>query len=204
VEKSIDSSDPSLQKCSKCAELIQLEAIKCRYCGSSLLPTFDHKIRAYLRNPKNRTPLIILLIIIITVTGFGIHQINLSKEMAALRSTGQVCVYGDETKAKNFGCSHYPKLKFDFCTTAEVIRPYWSDGKNYPTFFSTTGDTSGRITGVHGEGCYDPLPTAFTYDGEINFRAGSYQLNSLKYAITDLETSLGGAGAFYVEVTIAK
>ncbi len=133
-EKRIENEEVNTEdskKCPKCAEIIKSEALKCRYCGSDLVPTGMEKISintlAMLRNlfsEKNsyKTWAIILVLLVFLL----IYGINTSKarEIAALETNGEVCVFNEDMSI-NFGCADYPKINFKFCAKHPYYNLYY-------------------------------------------------------------------------------
>jgi hypothetical protein len=198
------------KKCKYCAELINVEAIKCKHCGSSLTPNSSEKIKTYLNSDQGKIVSVISACLLLIFSAVFINQSNKAKEMALLNSSGQICVFTDDSPRVSFGCTKYPTGEILFCSTAKVFRPFWRDndedvqlqGANYN---GRIGFTTGS---VNGQSCVNPsVPNLFVYKWTTDFRVGAYRMLSIEYENLegDSYVSDGSAGGdFTVEISIKE
>ena len=206
-----------VKKCKFCAEPINIEAIKCKHCGSSLVPNSTDKINAFLKSDNGKIVSVISLCLLLVIGGFLINDSNnkkelliLNAEIKQLNSNGQICAYGDENKTENFGCYDYPNAVIGFCSSAKVLNPFWAEESTewlQVEGANELGQVQGSYSDEPGFICSDTTyPNFFTFKWKTDFRIGTYRLLSLEYA------ELGGypldensnAASFYVEVSIKK
>ena len=198
------------KKCKYCAELINVEAIKCKHCGSSLTPNPSEKIKTYLKSDQGKIVSVISACLLLIFSAVFINQSNKAKEMALLNSSGQICVFTDDSPRVSFGCTKYPTGEILFCSTAKVFRPFWREndedvqlqGANYN---GRIGFTTGS---VNGQSCVNPsVPNLFVYKWTTDFRVGAYRMLSIEYENLegDSYVSDGSAGGdFTVEISIKE
>jgi len=198
------------KKCKYCAELINVEAIKCKHCGSSLTPNSSEKIKTYLNSDQGKIVSVISACLLLIFSAVFINQSNKAKEMALLNSSGQICVFTDDSPRVSFGCTKYPTGEILFCSTAKVFRPFWREndedvqlqGANYN---GRIGFTTGS---VNGQSCVNPsVPNLFVYKWTTDFRVGAYRMLSIEYENLegDSYVSDGSAGGdFTVEISIKE
>jgi hypothetical protein len=197
------------KKCKYCAELINVEAIKCKHCGSSLTPNSSEKIKSYLMSDQGKIVSVISACLLLILSAVFINQSNKAKEMALLNSSGQICVTGVGEPSVDFGCTDYPNGEIYFCTSAKVLNPFWA-GKEAEEAFQGT-NYNGRIRGIRpgeiGHNCPTAsLPNLFAYKWVSDFRVGTYELLSIEYVELEDDSYISGsrAGDFNVEISIKK
>lgn len=198
------------KKCKYCAELINIEAIKCKHCGSSLTPNPSEKIKTYLKSDQGKIASVISACLLLIFSAVFINQSNKAKEMALLNSNGQICVFTDDSPRVSFGCTKYPTGEILFCSTAKVFRPFWREndedvqlqGANYN---GRIGFTTGS---VNGQSCVNPsVPNLFVYKWTTDFRVGTYRMLSIEYETLEGDSYVtdGSAGGdFTVEISIKQ
>jgi hypothetical protein len=157
----------------------------------------------------SRLPLSTMIVIaIVSAAIFGIYQVNVSNEIKALQSYGRICVYPDSELTKSYGCADYPKVEFSFCSTAEVLDPFFPD-KDYRNLVRNDyyGRVSASLNGTDGKNCTDPsFPNLFMFSGDIDFRVGVYELMYAEYSTLtgDDYQEDGATDIHYVDVKILK
>jgi hypothetical protein len=149
-----------------------------------------------------------IVIAMVSAAIFGIYQVKVSNEIKALQSYGRICVYADSDLEKSYGCSDYPKVEFSFCSTAEVLSPFFPD-KDYDSLVRNDyrGRVSASFNGTDGKTCTDPaFPNLFILSGNIDFRVGVYELMYSEYlSLTGDDWQEGGDnGIDYVDVQILR
>jgi len=198
------------KKCKFCAESINIEAIKCKHCGSSLVPTSSEKIKSYLMTDQGKVVSVISGCFLLILSGVFINQSNKAKEMRLLNESGQVCVFTDDSPRVSFGCTKYPTGQILFCSTGKVLRPFWVkvnedvqiQGANFNgRVASTTGS-------VDGQSCTNSsAPNLFAYKWTTDFRVGTYEMLSVEYETIEGDSYVSdgnGGGDFIVEISIKK
>lgn len=209
VTTTLDSQET--KKCKFCAESINVEAIKCKHCGSSLTPNSSEKVKAYLKTSQGKTVSIITVCILLVSSGVFINQSNKAKEMRLLNESGQICVTSNDEPSVDFGCTKYPNAEINFCASAKVLRPYWAIG-DYEDVPIEGTNFNGRIAGVPGgetgKACTNAsIPNLFVYKWNSDFRVGTYEMNALEYETLEGGTLVeddSGSGEFIVEISIKK
>ena len=197
------------KKCKFCAEYINVEAIKCKHCGSSLTPSASEKVKTYLMSDQGKIVSVISACLLLLMSGLYINESNKAKEMRLLNASGQICVTGVGEPSVDFGCTNYPNGEFYFCTSAKVLSPFWA-GKEAEEAFQGT-NYNGRIRGIQpgeiGHNCpTESLPNLFAYKWVSDFRVGTYELLSVEYGSLEGDSYISGgrAGDFNVEISIKK
>jgi hypothetical protein len=218
VQPSLDTEvmattvDPQeTKKCKFCAETINIEAIKCKHCGSSLAPSSSEKIKAYLNTGQGKIVSITTVCFLLISSAVFINESNKAKEMRLLNTSGQICVTGEGEPSVDFGCTSYPNAEINFCAPAKVLNPYWTT-RDYEEVPIEGANFNGRIAGIPGgvigKSCTNPsLPNLFTYKWKSDFRVGIYEMNALEYETLEGETWVKddtGSGQFTVEISIKK
>ncbi len=208
VTTSLDSQDS--KKCKFCAESINVEAIKCKHCGSSLVPSTSDKVSAFLKSDNGKIVSVISFCFLLAISGFLIIESNEAKELKQLSQNGQVCVYSDLEHTQDYGCSTYPNVAFGYCTTAKVLAPFWPD-RDFESLMLEGSNDVGRIQGTvggkPGDICSDPsYPNFFPYRWKTDFGVGTYKLLAVEYEDleSDIDPPFSGAGEFIVEISIKK
>ena len=210
VEMATTVDSQETKKCKFCAETINVEAIKCKHCGSSLTPNSSEKIKTYLMSSQGKIVSVVSACILLISSGVFINQSNKAKEMRLLNESGQVCVFTDDSPRVSFGCTKYPTGQILFCSTGKVLRPFWVkdnedvqiQGANYNgRVASTTGS-------VDGQSCTNSsAPNLFAYKWTTDFRVGTYEMLSVEYETIEGDSYVSdgnGGGDFIVEISIKK
>ena len=177
----IDANSNSLEikKCPKCAEDIKAEAIKCRFCGSDLGPKGAEKtaqlVNAYLKKYLNGNyafQIMAISLVALAVLILGYLNISKTRELTALRESGEVCVVWDDGSG-DYGCADYPQIKFTICSANEFI--VWTVRDNDYNYINNYT----RSQGQKSLRCSSPnYPFLFEFNDTINSntRVGEYEI----------------------------
>jgi hypothetical protein len=208
-ELTTTSDSQEKKKCKFCAESINIEAIKCKHCGSSLTPSASEKVKTYLMSDQGKIVSVICGCLLLLISGLYINESNKAKEVRLLNASGQICIKGTGESSVDFGCTNYPNAEINFCSSVKVLNPYWTirDYENVPI---QGANYNGRIAGVPGgelgKTCANPsLPNLFVFKWESDFRVGTYEIQSLVYETLEGGTLLqdySGYGQFTVDISI--
>jgi hypothetical protein len=134
-----------------------------------------------------------MAIFLVVLAGLIVGFINISqsREISALKESGQICVESEDGTSK-FGCADYPQLKFNFCWKAPVYLLYFPD-MDYRNLIDN--DSSGRISsdrdcyGNNGDKQY-----YFYVDTQLMERIGDYKISALAYSDLTTDSYLEGQG----------
>ena len=180
--RSSTSVEDELKKCPKCAELIKVEAVKCRHCGSSLLPSVEDKIKAIWSQGNFKWGISITLVAVVALAWVGINNANLAKEKQLLNESGQVCVFFADRDIE-LGCADYPKVEFDFCSAAVSAELDYANSE-YESIFEFEGTQAERINGIKSYACTnEEVPFFYDISTTTNRLLGEYEIDQWRYTV---------------------
>lgn len=117
-----------------------------------------------------------LTLLIVAVVIFISIQTTKSRELSALKESGQICVYNQD-KSIDFGCADYPQLKFNVCTSYKYMD--WS--ARVPEYTFISGDTERSVGKM--ELCTSRFPYRYSFDYTFpeTIRLGEYEIFGQAY-----------------------
>jgi hypothetical protein len=188
----ISEQQQESKQCSYCAELINSAAIKCRYCGSSLLPNVSDKLRIQikkltpiLKKPEIYAVLIVFTVIVFLFVNSNIEKANKLKDIEQLMVSGKVCASGDFGETFGFGCDKYPVVNLEWCSTDQFLRPFWSE-EIYGEYVDVYKSNNGIMVGQKDSRCSSPTPFFHQLSTTVkDLPSGDYDLLSVVYRDID-------------------
>jgi len=204
---------PATKTCSYCAEVIIFEAIKCKHCGSSLLPTVYQRCKQSLSQLKPTllrrdfqitlaVSLLATVLVSLTWINYFNDRENEKRELINLKESGKICVSNDDGYSFAFGCKKYPQVNFEFCGPYEFINPYWDD-EVFGDYQDLTTWKNGIIQGRVSNKCEDDMylhRIVAKLDGQMK---GDYVLFYLVYTsdAENAEITNDASGSFLVRIS---
>ena len=209
-EMATTADSQETKKCKFCAETINVEAIKCKHCGSSLTPSATEKVKSYLMSDQGKIVSVISACLLLLIAGLYINESNKAKEMLLLNASGQICVTSNDSYEVDFGCTKYQTAEILFCSNAKALRPFWThNNEDVPLQGANSNGRIASSTGsVNGRSCLEPAsPNIFLYKFATDLRVGTYEILSVEYKDVEGDTYVSdgtGGGDFTVEISIKK
>ena len=196
AKNDVNSSSINIKKCPKCAEDIKVEAIKCRFCGSDLSPKgieqtsiiLNSFLKKYVNSDNSfQIAAVILFALMIGILSFS--NISKTRELSALKESGEICVYFKGGTGKSYGCADYPQIKFGLCSEYEFM-DWHIETPNYDKLTQDYSRSQGKITYA----CTKPdYPYTYDFDRKLggNIRVGEYDLVGFPYKTLTGDEEIG-------------
>jgi hypothetical protein len=206
----VNSDSLNLKKCPKCAEDIKAEAIKCRFCGSDFSPKGIEQtsiiLNTFLKkyvNSDNSFQIAAVILFVLMIGIYSFLNISKSREISALKDSGQICVGGTAGEA-NFGCADYPNIKFSICSENEFVS--WS--AFIPEFTFLDWSPSTYVTqGIRSLSCSNTkYPYLYSIDLALKEfpRVGEYDVTGSAYASLRSGDYSEGSESLIAKVSLKK
>lgn len=210
VEMATTVDSQETKKCKFCAETINVEAIKCKHCGSSLTPNSSEKIKTYLMSSQGKIVSVVSACVLLVMSGIYINESNKAKEMKLLNERGQICISSQSDPSGDYGCTKYPAVEIIFCSKAKVLIPVWYamdeevilQGANHN---GRIGFTPGSFNDQYCANASSP--NLFVYKWTTDLKVGTYELMSLEYENLEGASYVNNGvrpNEFIVEISIKK